>query len=92
MSDDALRRFFEAAQQDPALAEGARQALGDRPGDAAALAAWARGRGWDVAEADVAAAMAAAEGSLPDDQLDGVAGGSSNAWSGSSLMARWRWG
>ena len=78
MSDDTLRRFFDAARQDPALAEGARQALGDRPGDASALAAFARARGYEVSDDDVAAAVAAApppDGDLPDDRLDGVAGG-----------------
>lgn len=80
MSEDAFKSFLAATKQDPALAAGAQQAMGGGGDDAAAaaLAAFARARGYDVGDGDVAAAMRAAppsDGPLPDDRLDGVAGG-----------------
>ena len=81
MSEQAYQAFVAAAAQDPALAEGARQALGGRRDAAAsaALAAYARDRGYDVTDHDAAAAMPAApDGALSDDQLEGVAGGNYN--------------
>lgn len=79
MSEHAFQEFIEAAGEDPALAEGAQKAVGDLQGNeaSAALAAYARARGYDVTDEEVATAMAAGvpDGTLSDDQLDGVAGG-----------------
>lgn len=76
MSDTTWNAFAEHARHDPALAEDAARAVGDRRGDEAveALAAFARERGYDVDPATLGRA-GATDGELSDSELGAVSGG-----------------
>ena len=82
MSRQGLEAFVTAAQGDPALADGAARAAAGR-GEAESLhavASFARERGYDVGEDELAAAwreasMARTDGELSDSELGAVSGG-----------------
>jgi len=84
MSMQSMHDFLGAVVADPAVASGLGAALGEKSGTEAveAVAAYAASRGYDVTPADaetVRAQFAApleADGTLSDDDLSSVAGGS----------------
>lgn len=77
MTIDALNEFAKALQADETMARGLLAAIGqEQGGDAAeAFAVYARKQGFAVTKQDVEAIQGNAEGTLADDELDGVAGG-----------------
>lgn len=81
MTTEALNDFAKAVQTDETMARGLVAAIGRKQGDEAveAFAAYAQERGFDVTPQDAVALQAAAsrteEGTLSDDELEGVAGG-----------------
>lgn len=77
MTIEAINDFAKALQADETMARGLAVAIGRKQGEEAAetLAVYAQEQGFAVTRQDVSALQGSAEGSLSDDELDGVAGG-----------------
>lgn len=77
MTTEAVYNFAKAVQANEEMAHGLVTAVSQKQGSEAAeaLAAYAREQGFAVTSQDAAALQGSAEGTLSDDELDGVAGG-----------------